>query len=123
MTDDNEPEVPSSWMAAPYRGPVLDNAGGVIGTAESLEGDEQKDIFHGIVVNSGKGHDHVEVLADRITRITNKAIYTDLAPSEVGALEPYQEEPRFTLAWGGLFRKHPEWREVGKPPPTIGGSL
>lgn len=96
-------------MAMPYRAPVLDASGESIGPAESLLGDEADDIFHGIVVRrSGK---HLEIAAARISRITNKQVYTDLRPDEVDALAPYEEHKSFHLGWGGVFRKHPEWRE------------
>jgi len=47
-----------AWTAMPYRAPVLDSAGNRIGTAESLLGDEEDDIFHGIVVKLADGRAH-----------------------------------------------------------------
>jgi hypothetical protein len=96
MADETDQEIPVSWMAMPYRVPVLDRNGKRIGTAESLEGDVNKDIFH------------------RITRITTRAVHTDLADGELESLPPYTEERVFRLDWGGLFRKHPEWKQ--EPP-------
>ena len=49
--------------------------------------------------------------ADRIERITNRAVHTDLAEGEIESLPPYTEEQVYHLGWGGLFRKHPEWRQ------------
>ena len=114
MADDTEQEIPLSWMAMPYRGPVLDRNGKRIGTAESLEGDVNKDIFHGIVVKLEGSRDLRELLADRVVRITNRAVSTDLDEGELESLPPYTEERVFRLDWGGLFRKHPEWKE--EPP-------
>jgi hypothetical protein len=114
MADETDQEIPVSWMAMPYRVPVLDRNGKRIGTAESLEGDVNKDIFHGIVVKLEGSRELREVLADRITRITTRAVHTDLADGELESLPPYTEERVFRLDWGGLFRKHPEWKQ--EPP-------
>jgi hypothetical protein len=111
MADETDQETPLSWMAMPYRAPVLDRNGKRIGTAESLEGDVAKDIFHGIIVKLEGRRELREVLADRVQRITNRGVYTDLDDGELESLPPYTEERVYRLDWGGLFRKHPEWRE------------
>src|SRR5215471_18644494 len=98
----------------PYRVPVLDRNGKPIGKAVSLEGDVDKDIFHGIVVKLESSGEPRELLADRIERITNRAVSTDLAEGELEALPPSTEERVYRLDWGGLFRKRPEWKE-GSP--------
>ena len=112
MTDPTEEQV--SWMATPYRASVLDADGHAIGTAESLLGDESEDIFHGLAVkpSAQRGHRHelVEISAAVVLRITNKHVYTSLTSAEVGALPAYREEKWFHLGWGGVFRKHPEWK-------------
>ena len=100
-----------SWRATPYRAPVLDGNGEKFGTAESLLGDEEADIFHGLAVKLSEGGGLVEVSAARIARITASAVHTDMTRSEVGSLPAYREEHWFHIGWGGLFRKHPEWRE------------
>ncbi|MGH2718980.1 MAG: hypothetical protein ACRDJU_10405 [Actinomycetota bacterium] len=120
MADDEE-EKSVSWLAVPHKGDMLDKTGGTIGTAESLLGDENADIFHGIVMKAEHSGDFVEVPAQRIPRITTKAIYTDLDASEVSSLEPYSEQKWEHVEWGGLFRRRPTWTEEGKPPPRIGG--
>src|SRR5947207_9436856 len=106
MADETEQETPVSWIAMPYRVPVLDRNGKRIGTAESLEGDVNKDIFHGIVVKLEGSRELRELLAERITRITNRAVRTDLAEGELESLPPSTEERVYRLDWGGLFRKH-----------------
>jgi hypothetical protein len=111
MADDTEQEIPLSWMAMPYRVPVLDRNGKRIGTAESLEGDVDRDIFHGVVVKLDGTRELRELLADHIGSITNRALSTDLAEGELESLPPYTEERVYHLDWGGLFRKRPEWRE------------
>lgn len=111
MADEAEEAV--AWIATPYREPVLDSAGDEIGRTESLLGDEETDIFHGVVVRKKSGGELVEVPAARVTRITTERVYTDLSPTDVAELEPYEEEKWFHLGWGGLFRKHPKWKEEG----------
>jgi hypothetical protein len=103
---DDEP--PLAWKAMPYRSVVVSGDGSRIGTAESLLGDEEEDIFHGIAVR-GQGR-MVEIPAARITKITAGCVATDLSTDEVSSLEPYREERWFHIGWGGLFRKHPEWQ-------------
>jgi hypothetical protein len=109
MFDD---ETAVAWRAMPYRAPVVANDGSVIGTAESLLGDEEEDIFHGIVVTrSGRA---LEIPATRIKKITAKHVVTDLSEADVAALPAYREEHWFHIGWGGLFRKHPEWDETSR---------
>lgn len=104
---ENEPQV--AWMAMPYRCPVYAADGTEIGTAESLLGDENEDIFHGIAIKRRAGGPTAEIPAARIKKITEKGAVTDLAPDEVGSLQPYREEHWYHLGWGGLFRRHPRW--------------
>jgi hypothetical protein len=109
MFDD---ETTVAWRVMPYRAPVMASDGSEIGTAESLLGDEEEDIFHGIVVKSRNGGKHFEIPAARIKKITEKHVVTDLTQDDVAALQPYREERWFHIGWGGLFRKHPEWEET-----------
>ncbi|MEO8744414.1 MAG: hypothetical protein ABI334_02995 [Candidatus Dormiibacterota bacterium] len=104
-----EDETTVAWGAMPYRAPVVAEDGSVIGTAESLLGDESEDIFHGVAVKSHSGGHLLEIAALRVKRITEKHVITDLSADEVSALPAYREEQWFHIGWGGLFRKHPEW--------------
>jgi hypothetical protein len=104
---EDQPAV--AWIAMPYRARVYDVAGGEIGTAESLLGDENEDIFHGIAVKRTSGGPTVEIPAVRIKKITEKGVATDLDATDVSRLQAYREEQWFHLGWGGLFRKHPHW--------------
>src|SRR5260370_19608102 len=97
-----------AWRVMPYRAPVVAADGSVIGTAESLLGDEEEDIFHGIVVKRKQSGSPLEIAASRIKKITSKHVVTDLSAADVGALPAYREEHWFHIGWGGLFRKHPE---------------
>ncbi len=120
MADETDRETPLAWTAMPYRAPVLGKDGNRIGTAESLLGDEGRDIFHGIVVKLAEGGHFRELPAARVTRITSRAVSTDLELEEPGSLQPYNEERWYHLGWGGLFRKHPQWESEGKDP-RLGG--
>lgn len=95
----------------PYRATVVDRSGAPIGTAESLLGDEEEDIFHGIVVRRREDHKLVEVSAASVLRITSAAVMTDLDAASTASLPAYHEEHWYHLGWGGLFRRRPEWRE------------
>ena len=100
-----------SWKATPDRAPVLDAGGQAFGRAESLLGDEEADIFHGLAVKLSDGGRMVEVPAASVSRITPSAVHTSIQRSDVSSLPGYRDEHWFHLGWGGLFRKHPEWRE------------
>lgn len=106
-----EDETQVAWRAMPYRAPVVGADGSVIGSAESLLGDDDEDIFHGIVVKRRDDDRLVEIAATRIQRITTNHVITDLNPDDVTTLPAYREERWFHLGWGGLFRKHPEWEK------------
>ncbi|MHB8395217.1 MAG: hypothetical protein ACYDC5_12140, partial [Candidatus Dormibacteria bacterium] len=66
---------------------------------------------HGIAVKMSAGGHVVEVVADHITKITLAAVHTDIPQDQIGALPLYREEKWFHLGEGGLFRKHPEWKQ------------
>jgi len=104
-----EDQVP--WLKTPFKAPVLDAAGNQIGTTESLLGDEQEDIFHGIVVKLTYSGEHREIPASEITRITGSHVETSTPAGAATTLQPYREQRWFHLGWGGLFRKRPEWKE------------
>ncbi len=106
MFDD---ETAVAWTAMPYRAPVVAADGSQVGKAESLLGDENEDIFHGIVVKREGDGKLVEIGAARIKRITDHHVITDLASSDVESLPAYEEERWYHIGWGGLFRKRPEW--------------
>lgn len=109
-----EDETAVAWRAMPYRAPVVAADGSVIGSAESLLGDDKEDIFHGIVVKRSQGGGLLEIPATRVKKITTHHVVTDLTDADVAALPPYREEHWFHIGWGGLFRKHPEWDETSK---------
>jgi hypothetical protein len=110
-TQDIDPDQQVAWISTPYHAPVYDKLDGEFGTTESLLGDEASDIFHGLAVKLHQGGRLVEIAADKIDKITGVGVHTGVAPEEVEGLPAYQEEHWYHLGQGGLFRKHPEWKE------------
>lgn len=86
-----EDETPVAWQAIPRHAPVFAADGTEIGTADSLLGDEDEDIFHGIVVRRGGDGEMVELPARRVLRMTTRRVVTDLAATDVPAPPPYRK--------------------------------
>jgi len=72
----------------PQHAPVMAGDGAEIGTAESVLGDVNEDIFHGLVVRRHDGQ-LVEVAAARVKKMTAHHVVTDLDAAEAGTLTPY----------------------------------
>ncbi len=83
-----EGETPVAWRSMPPRAPVVRGDGVEFAIAEKLLGDEEADIFHGILAKRTDG-ELVEIPAARIKRMTELHVVTDLAPAEVSALSKY----------------------------------
>jgi hypothetical protein len=81
-----EDETPVAWIAMPPRATVVSADGSEIGVVESVLGDKDEDIFHGIVLRRREGGKRVEVPAGRIKKITNKHVVTDLTEDDIAAL-------------------------------------
>jgi hypothetical protein len=81
-----EDETPVAWIAMPSRAAVVAADGSEIGVVESVLGDKDEDIFHGIVLRRRGGGKLVEVPAGRIKKITNKHVVTDLTEDDIAAL-------------------------------------
>jgi hypothetical protein len=84
-----EDETPVAWQAMPRNAAVVASDGTEIGIAEKWLGDQEEDIFHGIVVKRRDG-EAIEVPALRIKRVTDKHVVTDLAAGEAEALPAYK---------------------------------
>jgi rRNA processing protein Gar1 len=84
-----EDETPVAWPVTPLQAPVVAADGSEIGIVEKMLGDEEEDIFHGIVMRRSDGGEQVEIPARRITRTTTRRVITDLTASEVAALPAY----------------------------------
>jgi len=74
----------------PRHAAVVAADGSEIGAAESLLGDQDEDIFHGVVVRRSGDGELVELPAARVTRMTANHIVTDLTASDTGALPAYR---------------------------------
>ena len=85
-----EDETPVAWQAVPPNAPVVAADGSEIGIAESVLGDEEQDIFHGIVLRRSPDGEKVEVPARRIKKMTSRRVITDLGTGDVGSLPPYR---------------------------------
>jgi len=84
-----EDETPVAWQAVPAHAPVVGADGSEIGIAESVLGDEEQDIFHGIVLRRRPDGEKVELPARRIKKMTSRRVITDLGTGDVGSLPPY----------------------------------
>jgi len=83
-----EDETTVAWRAMPRHAPVVAADGSEIGTAESVLGDDDEDIFHGIVLKRNHDGARVEIPAARIKKMTEHHVVTDLGDGEAGALRP-----------------------------------
>src|SRR5438105_14421298 len=84
-----EDETPVAWQAVPAHAPVVGADGSEIGIAESVLGDEEQDIFHGIVLRRSPHGEKVELPARRIKKMTSRRVITDLGTGDVGSLPPH----------------------------------
>ncbi len=93
MSTSGEPQC--AWIAI-QEGAVVTAADGTeIGHLKEVAGDENADIFDGLVlVHSGHGTDHY-IAAERVKAIWPDRVETDLSPPEAASLPAY-EEPRVT---------------------------
>lgn len=83
-----EDETPLAWTVMPRHLAVVGSDGSEIGTAESVLGDKEEDIFHGIVLRRDDG-ELVEVPALRVKKMTERHVVTDLSESDAAALPRY----------------------------------
>jgi hypothetical protein len=84
----DEPQV--AWIALEAGVAVLAADGGHVGTMKEVSGDEEHDIFHGLVVTSPGLEGDRYVPAERVTGIWPSRVQTDLTPDEGKNLEPYK---------------------------------
>ncbi len=87
MAFDDETQV--AWTAMPEHAPVVSADGTEIGKAEKVLGDRDEDIFHGVVMRRDDG-EAIEIPAERIQRMTDRHVVTDLAAEEAKGLPPYR---------------------------------
>ena len=85
-----EDETPLAWQRTPARSTVYAADGSELGAVESVLGDEQEDIFHGIALKR-PADGVVELPAAHVKKICAKGVVTDLYPADAASLEPYRE--------------------------------
>ena len=98
-----------SWMAIRQNAPVTDRDGQEVGVVEAVLGDDEDGIFHGLGVNLKGWGGHVEVPADRVSRITTVRVYTDLAGDELDSLEELKPDKWFEFEGRSRFLKRAKW--------------
>jgi hypothetical protein len=98
-----------SWMAIHQNAPVVDGDGNEIGRVEAVLGDDEDGIFHGLALNLKGWGGHVELPADRVTRITTERVYTDLGPDEGESLEELETDRWFEFEGRSRFLKRVKW--------------
>lgn len=81
--------TPLTWQRTPHNAPVYGFDASEIGTVESVLGDEEEDIFHGLALRRHGGDGIVELPAAHVKKITDQGVVTDLDSGGVAALEPY----------------------------------
>ncbi len=93
------------------RAPVVNRAGDELGHVEAVLGDDENGIFHGLALNLKGWGGHVELPADRIERITNERVYTNLGPEEEKSLEDLQPDRWFEFQGRSRFFRRVKWGE------------
>jgi hypothetical protein len=88
MFDD---ETTIAWTALPRDAIVVGSDGGEVGRVRYVLGDQDEDIFHGIAMRRADGGGTVEVQWNRIKRLTEQHVVTDLSGADVESLRPYRE--------------------------------
>jgi PRC-barrel domain protein len=83
-----EDQTPLTWQRTPASATVYSADGSDIGSVESVLGDEEADIFHGLAVR-GSGGKVLELPAAHVKKICAGGVVTDLYPDGVAALRPY----------------------------------
>ena len=107
---------PVAWIAIDRDAVVVASDGSEIGKVKEVAGDEEHDIFDGLVVKHSRfGHDGY-IPSERVKGIWPDRVETDLSPQEGEALPEYQKsrettwhadtgQGRFRRAFKDLFGK------------------
>jgi len=105
---------PVAWIAIEQGATVVAADGSEFGTVEEVAGDEERDIFDGLVVKHSRFGSKGYVPAERVKAIYAERVETDLTAQEADSLPPYAEpttttwhadpgEGRFKRAFRDLF--------------------
>jgi hypothetical protein len=99
----DEPQV--AWIAVEEGAAVLAADGSRVGSMKEVAGDEEHDIFHGLVVTSPGVDGDCYIPAERVTGIWPTRVQTDLTPEEAKSLPPYKasQVTRWDADEGGGF--------------------
>jgi hypothetical protein len=84
-------ETPVSWTAIAQGAIVVAADGQEVGKVQEVTGDEDADIFDGLVVSAGLGRRPHYVAAERVTHMTEDRVETSLSAEEAASLPPYDE--------------------------------
>ena len=85
--DDNETTTePASWYAIERGWRVMTLDGVSLGTVADVLGDEELDIFHGLVVRVGIGHLPREVPSELVSAIQPDLVTVAILSDEIGTL-------------------------------------
>lgn len=77
---------PVSWLLVEPGWEIVDRNGGRVGDVHRVLGDLEKDIFDGLTTHTRLLGKPRYIPAERVTRIREGRVETDLAPDEVGRL-------------------------------------
>jgi len=104
--DSGAPQV--AWIAIEEGAVVVAADGSEIGKVKEVAGDEERDIFDGLVVSHSRFGTHGYVASERVKGIWPDRVETDLSAQEAESLPAYRE-PRVT-EWhadegGGRLRR------------------
>jgi hypothetical protein len=80
-----------SWKGIDQGATVVAGDGHAIGRVTEIAGDEQADIFDGLVVSPAAGGAPRYVSAERVRRISPDRVETDLSAEEAANLPDYKE--------------------------------
>lgn len=92
--DTGPPQV--AWIAIDRDAVVVAADGSEIGKVKEVAGDEEHDIFDGLVVKHSRfGHDGY-IASERVKGIWPDKVETDLSPQEAESLPDYRESQQTT---------------------------
>jgi hypothetical protein len=77
---------PVSWLLIEPGWKVVDSEGNDVGRIEEVEGDENADIFNGLLISTGLFSGNRYVPSERVGVIVSKAVHLTLTPAEVEGL-------------------------------------
>jgi hypothetical protein len=89
--------TPVAWTAIGPNVGVLDAAGTEIARVVHVAGDENEDIFNGLVVTRAGSEDKRYIPAERVKTIWSDRVETDLSPDEAAHLPEWTAPPTTTV--------------------------